>query len=361
MLLTAAYESRTLVALLIEVNRGSLQAQFSIVETVVFHTRVTQINPLIAKPARFKCSSYCGFSLRLLWQRWHIHFYIDSPVSVNHRPGILIPTNRSQKHFPAKIMMEIIISKRKAHYPPATIGSLNQIGVTYALNRITLRILVDVRQDRIGRIASIRPIDAAAAGDSHLMPIFCSSFRNKQIIPPVFFINMRSLGIPTTRAVPNASRFSQLFSCFRVYLTQIYTIRRIAYQVALSIFKIKRRVYSSLLQPYWFRPFSIRIGGIYNEITLVRHIGGCHVESSFMVTNGRGIYSLRGVCIVQRQLRLARQTMPYLLPMRQIPAVEQWHTWKILETTGYQIIIIAYAANARIGMESRNYWILIPL
>ena len=80
-----------------------------------------------------------------------------------------------------------------------------------------------------------------------------------------------------------------------------------------------------------------------------------------MIADSRSIDTVITIHVFQIYLRRARQTCPYLLPMNQIFTVENRDSWEILESTVYQIKIITYPANTRIGMKAWKNRILKAL
>ena len=91
---------------------------------------------------------------------------------------------------------------------------------------------------RICRIGCVRPGYVTAAGYGHTVARFGASFGYQQIIPAVFFVNVRCFGISTACSVPYVPAFTQLLSAERVDLTQPYAVVRIADHVASAVLEI---------------------------------------------------------------------------------------------------------------------------
>ena len=53
--------------------------------------------------------------------------------------------------------------------------------------------------------------------------------------------------------------------------------------------------------------------------------------------------------------------MAYLLPMDEVFAMEQGNAREVLETAVHQVVVVASAADAGVGMEAGNDGVLIPL
>ena len=50
--------------------------------------------------------------------------------------------------------------------------------------------------------------------------------------------------------------------------------------------------------------------------------------------------------------------MPDLPPMDQVPAVKDWHTWKILKRAVHQEIILPYTADAWVRIKAGDDWVV---
>ena len=101
-------------------------------------------------------------------------------------------------------------------HPPASVGSLNKVSMPGALNGAVLGVFVNVCQNRVGGGAFVWAVYRAAAGNRHLMSIFRTAFRNQQIVPAVFLIDMRTLRTASSRTVPDVLGFTELFAGHRV-------------------------------------------------------------------------------------------------------------------------------------------------
>ena len=73
-----------------------------------------------------------------------------------------------------------------------------------------------------------------------------------------------------------------------------------------------------------------------------------------MVSDGGGVNASATVGILEVQLRLPGKAVADLLPVYQVLGMINRHSREILESTGYQIVIISDAADAGIGIEARD-------
>ena len=85
-----------------------------------------------------------------------------------------------------------------------------------SLYRAVLCILVDVGQDGIGGVLFVRAVYIAATGYCHFVAVFRAAFGNQQIVPAILLVDMRSFRVASSRTVPDALGFTELFAGFRV-------------------------------------------------------------------------------------------------------------------------------------------------
>lgn len=102
------------------------------------------------------------------------------------------------------------------YHPPGRIMGLNNVSMPHTLNRISLTCDIGMSKDGIGRIIRIRPPDSVTPGYGFRMRVFRSSLGTHQIVKPVFLVNVWSLGITSTGAIPYFSAFCQEFTAFKV-------------------------------------------------------------------------------------------------------------------------------------------------
>ena len=139
-----------------------------------------------------------------------------------------------------------------------------------------------------------------------------------------------------------------------VDLAEIDAVAGVADHVGLVPFEIQGRVYTALLQPDGIRPFSGRVFRGNEEVTFAGDISGDHVEGPLMITYGGGVYTAAAVGILEVQLRLPCKAVAYLLPVDQVFGMIDRNSRKILESAGYQVIIISDPADAGVGIEARD-------
>jgi len=78
-----------------------------------------------------------------------------------------------------------------------------------------------------------------------------------------------------------------------------------------------------------------------------------------MIPDGRGPNTAGTPGVLQRELGRPGQAVSDLPPVHQVLAVKNGYTRKILKAAGNQIIILAYAAKAGIGMKARYYGVFV--
>ena len=228
----------------------------------------------------------------------------------------------SEEGFASQQVVRGVVAEGQAHQPPGAFGVLYQVGVSGPLDGIALGVLVDVGQDGVGGIAEVRPVDVFAASDGHFVPVFRAAFRDEQVVPAVFLVDVRPFGIASACACPDAFRFGQLFTRLGVDFAEEDAVAGVAHHVAFAPFKVERGVDAALFQPHRLRPLAARVGGVYQEVPFVRHVGGNHVERAFVVADGGGVDASPGAGVVQGQLRGAGEAVAYLFPVDQVLAVE---------------------------------------
>ena len=204
-----------------------------------------------------------------------------------------------------------------------------------ALNRIALAILIRMSENRIGRITQVRAVDDAAAGYRNGMAILRSALGDEQIIPAIFFIKVGSLGIAAARSAPDFFRGRELLAGLRVDFAEGDVAVGVAHEVAFAVFKIERRVDAALLEPDGVRPFATGVGRVHDEVALSAYVRRNHIKGTLVVADSRGEDARAGVGMLEAYLRFARQAIPDLLPMHQVPAMKQRDSGEILKATVY--------------------------
>ena len=322
--------------------------------------RIADVHPVVGQRVGIELRAGRFRGKGSLGQGGDVHLRVEGAVGVHHRPGSFVPAHGCQEGLaPQQVVCATLGAEGQADQPPTAVGRFHQVGVPGALDGVALRVHIDVRQDGVGGIAGVRPVDVPASCDGHLVSVFRSAFRDEQVVPAVFLIDVRPFGIAPSGAGPDASRFGQLAAGQRVYLAQVDAVVRVAHQVALAILKVERGVDASLLNPHRLRPGAARVGGVHQEVAFVRHVRGNHVETLPVVSDGGGIDASPRAGVLQRQLRGARQHVPYLLPVHQVAAVEDGYAGEVLETAVDQVEVVAHAADARVGMETRDDGVLV--
>ena len=129
---------------------------------VVLHERIAQIDPFVAERLLAAETDISGEVL--LWSRFHrqvgSHVEGDSSITVDHGPCVRVPPHRSQISLAACQMVHGgLRTEGQTDYPPGTVGSINQVGMSCALNGTVLAQLVAMRQDGVGGIANVRPVN----------------------------------------------------------------------------------------------------------------------------------------------------------------------------------------------------------
>src|SRR5690606_20040592 len=81
-------------------------------------------------------------------------------------------------------------------------------------------------------------------------------------------------------------------------------------------------------------------------------LGANHIKKPLMIGNGWGEKSCTNPAISEIELFRTMDDMPYLFPVHQVGAMEDWQTGKILKCRVNQIIIVAHAANTRVRVKS---------
>ena len=79
------------------------------------------------------------------------------------------------------------------------------------------------------------------------MPVFRATFRNQQVVPAVFLVDVRSFGMSSARTVPDAFGFCQLLSGPGIYLAKPDAGIGIAHQVAFAVLEVEGGIDAALL------------------------------------------------------------------------------------------------------------------
>ena len=170
---------------------------------------------------------------------------------------------------------------------------------------------------------------------------------------------MRRFGIASAGAAPGGASGRELFAGADVDLADAHVAVAIGEEINLSVVvKQQGRVDARLIDIDRVAPFARRIGRRNIEIPAAGDVGRDHVEHAVVPADGGGEDAAGGLGLLQRQLRGTGQAVPDLLPMHQILAVEHRHAGEEFKRRSYQIIVLSHAANAWVGIESRNNWIL---
>ena len=133
----------------------------------------------------------------------------------------------------------------------------------------------------------------------------------------------------------------------------------IAHKINVVAFKIKGRIDAVLIYRHRVRPFAMYIIGMDDEVAHAGYIGGGHIETAIVKSDGGGIDAACIVSPFKGQLAFPRQHMSDLRPVDEIPAFEERDPGEILETAAHEIIGPVRAADARIREESADDWISV--
>ena len=107
-----------------------------------------------------------------------------------------------------------------------------------ALYGVSLCVLVNVRQYGVGGVAQVGAVDIFAAAYGHLVAILRAAFRDEQVVPAVFLVDVRPLGVAAAGAVPDAYRLGQLFARLGVDFAEEDAVVGVAHHVAFAVFKV---------------------------------------------------------------------------------------------------------------------------
>ena len=198
------------------------------------------------------------------------------------------------------------------------------------------------------------------------MSIFCATLCKKQIIFSIQLVNMRSLRTDSAASMTDTYTFGQLFSCVWIDFTHKNSIPVIFISGSrgeVNIFTIKQqsRINPSLINPYRLWPFLINIAGMYNQMSLMWHIGSGHKKLTVMVTEHRRINSAWRPNTVQIKLLFISQTVIDQLPVHKILTVVNRHSRIEFKSWIYKIKIIPDSANRRIWIVTGNNGIFVFL
>ena len=213
-----------------------------------------------------------------------------------------------------------------------------------ALNLMSLGNLPELRKDRIDWIGLVRAPNVPASGHCQAMTHLRASLGNQEIVPSVFFVNMRSLGITTACSVPQYFALSQLFPCHWINLAKHDPIR-IGDHVALAVLKEERRVNSSLLQIDRLRPRSFRILSGHKEIASRGDIRGDHVICPIIIADRGGEDSAGRIRVHKGNLALPVKDIADQFPVDQVCRMVNRHPGEILERGINYVIIVSDPAD----------------
>ena len=288
----------------------------------------------------------------------HGHLFGQGLTPVHHGPA-LFPAHGGEERLPAQVMVvSAEAAERQHHHPPGTVGRLEEVSVAGSLDVAVLGGHPAMREDGVGRIGLVRPVDVAAAGNGQIMSHFRTAFRDEEVVPAVFLVDMGAFGIAASRSHPNGYSGAEGDSRNGVYLAKGYHIVRIGHHVALPVLKQEGGVDALLLQPDGVAPGAGRVCGSNHEIAHAAHQGGNHIVSSLVVPDGRGVNAQPGGGMLQLQLGRTLQHIPYLFPVLKVPAVENGDAREVVETGVDQVIIFPNSNHGRVRMEARNHRVL---
>lgn len=138
--------------------------------------RVAQIAPIQFQLFFIELISFEFLRQEHLRQGGAIHLKLQSTISIDYWPCVLVPSHGSEECFTPHDMLQITMRTiAKANHPPRTIWRVYQVSVPYALYRAVLHLVREVRQYGIGRARRVRTVQEAAARDGNVMAVLCSA------------------------------------------------------------------------------------------------------------------------------------------------------------------------------------------
>ena len=286
--LLAAQQGRRVPAAPVETVPVADKRQDPVLHKVVIGYGMLDVHPL-RTDRRKVVVDVVGLRLLRHGRHPHGHPFGYGRSAVHHGPPILPRYGRQEGLAPQVVEVSAIAAIGQEYNPPGTVCGLEQVAVAGALDVAVLRGQRAVGEDGIRRIGLVGAVDVPAAGHGELMGQFGAAFRDQQVIPTVFPIDMRAFREPASSSSPERFSGAQGGTCHRVDLTQGDGGVGIRHHIASPVFKIERRVDALLLQPYRFAPGAGRVGGGDHEVSAAAHVGGDHIERSVVVADGGGI------------------------------------------------------------------------
>ena len=80
-----------------------------------------------------------------------------------------------------------------------------------------------------------------------------------------------------------------------------------------------------------------------------------------MIADGRREYTLSGMCVGKRKLGFPVKYMADLLPVHEVLAVIERNAGEIMEGACHHVVIVSYAAYARVRIESFHDRVCVSL
>ena len=287
---------------------------------------------------------------------------------IYHRPSIL-PDHLSQKSLPAFQCVTILRPAGQQYHIPVSLMIFHQISVSHTSHRIMLSQMT-MGKNRIIRAALVWTGKLAASCRSNTMMLFRPTLCIKQIIPSIFFIEMRSFRPDGMlhKAIPDRYRLS--FQFLRLQVQSLHPdliISEIGSAacpfsgsniIAGSIILKKQAWINPLcIQHIRVRPWSLRLFCCHQKIPTAPYIGGHQIISAIMIPNRRCIDSLSMRTFSQLQLRWTFQYISDLFPVLEICTAPYRYS-RIKGKSGiHQVIPVSHPADGRVRIEPFQYWI----
>ncbi len=327
------------------------------------HVRCTEEIPLVSQPLPVKV-----VLLRhgLDSERRQIRPLISKldPACARADDGpAFLPRHRCDKSLSAQILMITAVrSGRQKDNVPGTVLQLHQIRMS-RIRDSRLHPQMALRQDRIAPITLVRTRDLLCSGNGLRMKMLRSAFRDHQIIVPVHLVQMRRLrprGI-LHGAAPDLRLLAHQLKLHQINLRQPYHLplsrpAAAGSRIVSPAVVIPEQGRVNALRPrdpVRVRPRPFRLLCRHDKVAAVIYIGGDHVKKAFMITDRRRKNASGDRIRIQGQLLRPVQHMPDLLPVRQIPAVENGDSRIIRKGRSHHIEIVPHPADGGIGIKSR--------
>ena len=242
--------------------------------------------------------------------------------------------------------------RSQQHHPPRSVGCLDQVPVAGALDRGAGAAMA---HDGVGRARLEGTPGRGPARDRGTVAPLRPAFGDEQVPVLADPVQVRRFGeLGARRPGPQPARLTERLASRGINADLLDP--GIGAPAAALLIPGQVRVESGD-RGYRdrVRPRAGGVGGGEQHGAAMRGVPGDQPEPAIVVPKRRRVDATGRRRPFQGQLARPVQRVANLVPVHQVPAVKDRHAREVLETGAREVVILADAAHARIGMEARDH------